>query len=194
MISKKASVFVSSLIVLWAAGYGEAQENGSGASNDTTASVSPGDVASGETKLWGQIVTHPDTAAVLARDDYELNAAAISGDTLTVTVSYGGGCADHFFALDASEPFRESDPVQLEVTFAHDANGDACERWITQDYVFDLAPLQIRYQEEYQQDSGTIVLSLEGASGDLVYEFDPAGENSAVESLSWAQIKNLRSE
>ena len=194
MTSKKASVFVLILTFLWSAGYGETQENGSSAGNDSTVAVGRGDVAADETKLWGQTVTDPDTAAQLARDAYELNAVAIMGDTLAVTMSYGGGCADHLFALDASAAFQESDPVQLQVTFAHDANGDACQRWVTQDYLFSLAPLKTRYQEEYRQDSGTIVISLEGAPSNLVYEFDPAGGTSAVENVSWAQVKNQRGE
>ena len=77
-------------------------------------------------------------------DDYVLNAAAIAGDVLTLNVSYGGGCATHRFTLVAAEIFMESFPVQLAVLLAHDANGDACLAWLTEDYRFDLSVIRDR--------------------------------------------------
>ena len=79
-------------------------------------------------------------------DPYELNAATIMGDTLTVTVSYSGGCETHQFTLVASNVFLESYPVQLGASLAHDANGDTCERWVTEDWDFDLTPIKRMYQ------------------------------------------------
>ena len=188
MTLTNARALAVSLIVLGTIGLGETQENES--SDDSPVAVSSDDVGSEETKLWGQVVSDPDSTADLGADEYELNAAAIVGDTLAVTVSYGGGCEEHLFALDASGAFAESDPVQLMVSLAHNANGDACQRWVTQDYCFSLAPLKTRYQEEYQQDSGTIVLQLAGAERELVYEFAAAGEMTAVERGSWGRVKN----
>ena len=188
MTLTNARALAVSLIVLGTIGLGETQENES--SDDSPVAVSSDDVGSEETKLWGQVVTDPDSTADLGADEYELSTAAIMGDTLVVTVSYGGGCEDHLFALDASGAFAESDPVQLMVSLAHNANGDACQRWVTQDYCFSLAPLKTRYQEEYQQDSGTIVLQLAGAERELVYEFAAAGEMTAVERGSWGRVKN----
>ena len=34
---------------------------------------------------------------------------------------------------------------------AHNANGDACEAWLTEDYNFDLTPIKTMYQEGYRQ-------------------------------------------
>ena len=189
---RNACAFALGLIVLGIIGLGETQENEP--SDDSSVAVSSDDVGSEETKLWGQVVTDPDSTAELGADEYELDAAAITGDTLVVTVSYGGGCEDHFFALDASAAFAESDPVQLMVALAHNANGDACQRWVTQDYLFDLAPLKTRYQEEYQQDAGAIVLQLKGAASELVYEFAAVGGTTSVENVSWGQCKNHSSE
>ena len=101
------------------------------------------------------LVTDPDatTAGEWGTDGFELSAAAITGDTLAVTVSYSGGCKEHLFTLVSSSEFLESNPVQVVVVLAHNANGDTCEAWITQDYLFNLTPLKVRYQEAYQQDS-----------------------------------------
>ena len=107
-------------------------------------------------------------------DEFVMEAAAIAADTLTAKVSYGGGCKDHEFVLTAGEEFLESDPVQLLLTLTHDANGDACEAWLTEDLRFDLTGIRERYRTFYKQDSGVVVLRLTGApdgDGALEYRF-----------------------
>ena len=187
MTSKKAFALASGLILLATAGAGLAQDDGSDDGDAQVVAISAEDVSDDE-KLRGQVVIDPDAAAALSADEYELEAVALTGDTLAITLSYGGGCAEHLFALDASAAFRESDPVQLMVTLGHDANEDSCQRWVTEEYYFDLTPLRMRYHEEYQQDSGAIVLQLEGAAEDLLYEFSPVG--TSVDGASWARVKN----
>ncbi|MCY3711964.1 MAG: hypothetical protein OXH02_01605 [Gemmatimonadetes bacterium] len=119
---------------------------------------SPGDIRS--TTQWGT-------------DDYELNAAAVRGDTFAVSVSYSGGCRAHRFTLVAAEAFMESDPVKLDIAIAHDADGDPCEAYPTEDYHFILDPIKARYKASYGSGPGTIVLGLDRASdGSLVYTFD----------------------
>ena len=131
----------------------------------------------------------------LGTDPFTLNAAVLAEDTLQVSVSYSGGCRDHIFVLDASGPFLETDPVQLWLDIAHDANSDPCEAWLTEDVSFLLDPLKVRYLEAYQQNAGTIVLQLEGLDDGLTYEFtiDEAGSPSgstAVQDASWGRIKD----
>ena len=105
-------------------------------------------------------------------DPYVVNSAAVDGHELTLEVSYAGGCERHDFTLVISSTFLESDPVQLRAALAHEANGDACEAWITESIDFDLALVRTRYQEFYGPGSGKIVLRITGVSGDdLVYEF-----------------------
>ena len=104
-------------------------------------------------------------------DRYVLNAATITDDTLTVNVSYGGGCETHQFTLIASESFMESFPVQLHIDLAHNANNDLCRAWLTEDYHFDLTPIKTLYQESYRQEAGTIVLRLKDAPEAPIYEF-----------------------
>lgn len=105
-------------------------------------------------------------------DPYQLRAARIEGDTLTVTVSYGGGCRDHQFTLLTSGVFLESYPVQLGASLAHEANDDLCRAWLTEDIDFDLTPIKRMYQDAHRQDAGTIILRLEQApEPTLFYEF-----------------------
>lgn len=136
--------------------------------NPDTTDTEPG----AEPALPGTVVfsATPDSTEEWGADDFELSAAAITGDTLTVTVSYSGGCQDHHFTLVASASFLESLPVQLEVSLAHNANSDPCEAWLTEYHLFNLVPVKERFQDQYQ-DSGRIVLLLEDAPDELLYEF-----------------------
>ena len=112
------------------------------------------------------------TTEAWGTDEYVINAATIENDTLTINVSYGGGCETHEFTLVAEPRFLESFPVQLHVSLAHNANDDRCEAWLTEDYHFDLTPIKEVYQKGYQTDTGTIVLRLKDAPpSDLYYDF-----------------------
>ena len=105
-------------------------------------------------------------------DPYVVNSAAAGGPEVIVEDSYAGGCERHDFTLVISSTFLESDPVQLRAALAHEANGDACEAWVTESLDFDLALVRTRYQQSYGPGAGTVVLRITGVSGDdLVYEF-----------------------
>ena len=105
-------------------------------------------------------------------DAYVLESLALSGDRLTIGVSYGGGCRTHAFTLVLSPSFVDSDPVRLPAVLAHEARGDPCEAWLTERFVFDLDLVKVRYRETYGPGPGKVVLRIAGASGDdLVYEF-----------------------
>ncbi len=105
-------------------------------------------------------------------DPYVANSASVDGHGLTVEVSYAGGCRRHIFTLVISETFLESDPVQLPAELVHEANGDACEAWLTNTRVFDLDLVRTRYRQFYGPGPGTVVLRVEGLPGEsLVYEF-----------------------
>ena len=128
--------------------------------------VNPGEI------VYTGAVFIGDAADRFGTDEYALNSATITDDTLKVSVSYSGGCEEHEFTLVVSETFLESFPVQLHAYIAHDANGDTCEAYPTDNYHFDLTPIKTMYQNAYQQEAGTIILRLKDApDGELVYEF-----------------------
>ena len=137
---------------------------------DTPVAVSVDDVPPAGPRSGAVVVS--EAPHLHGRDPFVLNDAAVAGDTLSLNLSYAGGCARHEFTLVASELFRESEPVQLPVSLAHDANGDSCEAWLTEDYEFDLSVLRDRYRRAYGDGPGRIVLLLEGApGGPLLYVF-----------------------
>lgn len=130
-----------------------------------------------------------DRATALQESDaYELDidgdhAPVIENDTLTLTVSYSGGCETHDFTLVTDGSFMGSDPVQLIVTLTHDDNDDTCEAYPTDQYSFDLTSIETLYQEAYGTDEGSIILrlwhlghpsgSIDAGFLDLVYTFAP---------------------
>jgi len=129
------------------------------------------DAAGDNTEKTGAVVFGftPDTWGT---DAYTINAATLQDDTLTLNVSYSGGCETHAFTLVAEQRFLESFPVQLRVSLAHNANSDTCEALFTEDYQFDLTPIKEVYQKGYRMDEGTIVLRLKDAPpSDLAYTF-----------------------
>ena len=113
--------------------------------------------------------------ADLPTDQFDLNSAAVTGNVLTLSVSYSGGCRSHEFVLTAADSFFESSPVQLPLVLTHEDNGDTCEAYPTEQRRFDLTPIKQRYQTAYGEDSGTVLLLLYPLPLDddqpIVYQF-----------------------
>ena len=81
-------------------------------------------------------------------------------DTLTLRVSYSGGCANHHFRLYGSSAFMESYPVQTHLLLTHEDEGDPCDAIVTDTLRFSLAPLRETYQRGYQSEHGIIIAHL----------------------------------
>ena len=138
---------------------------------DDAVSISVDDVNPDEVFYTGTVFIG-DSGNRFGTDEYALNSATITDDTLNISVSYSGGCKDHQFTLVVSDTFLESFPVQLHASIAHNANGDTCEAYPTENYRFDLTSIKTMYQEAYRQEAGIIVLRLKDApDAELVYEF-----------------------
>jgi len=86
----------------------------------------------------------------LQLDPFQLQSISISGDTLTLAVTHGGGCAEHDYALFMSPgAFLESHPVQANLYLRHEDNDDACDGLITATLSFNLRPVADLYQHFY---------------------------------------------
>lgn len=106
-------------------------------------------------------------------DPYSVNSVNISGNRLTLSVSFSGGCKNHVFTLVIAKSFLESNPVQLPAVLAHNANGDRCEAYPTESLDFDLSLVKSRYQQFYGSGPGKVVLRIKGVSEKtLLFEFD----------------------
>jgi len=184
MSLRRISWLVACLVIPFAVGCG--QESGV-VKEEEPVSVTPGDVPDPR-PLMGELVIDDIGMALdhWGDDVYELHtvgegAPVVEDDALTLTVSYGGGCARHDFTLVADGEFRESNPVQLDVFLAHDANDDRCQAYPTEAYEFDLTPIQVLYRETYGTDAGAVLLHFYGQDVphddpvlfySLIYTFD----------------------
>ncbi len=157
--------------ILFAAGCEEVENQlKQNLADDTDVSISDDVVVPDQVNTGTVVISDAD--GDWGTDDYVLNSASITGDTLRLNVSYGGGCETHQFTLVTSGVFMESFPVQLAVSIAHNAKGDPCEAFLTEDYDFDLTAIKTLYQDAYKQEAGSIILQLEDApNGQLVYQF-----------------------
>lgn len=93
-------------------------------------------------------------------DPFELRAIEIVGDTISLNITYVGGCKEHDFALFMSPAaFLESFPVQANLYLRHDSHGDACEALIPTTVAFNLRPIAELYQNFYGPD-GEIMINV----------------------------------
>ncbi len=150
-----------------------------GTTDDATTSSSTSGSTTGDTSDTsdtGGSFDPDDDGVQLCGGDYpmdpvDITSGVINGDTLTLSVAYGGGCEEHDFGLCWDSLFLESEPVQVNLALAHDGMGDACEAYIMEDLVLDLTPLKQAYQDAYQTDTGTITIHVDGLDGPITYSF-----------------------
>ena len=71
---------------------------------------------------------------------FSIAEAAVDGDSLRVTVQYGGGFRDHTFRLVADGAATKSLPRQQRLRIEHEGQGDPGRALITRDEAFDLTP------------------------------------------------------
>jgi hypothetical protein len=106
------------------------------------------------------------------RDSLTLKGLSLSGDVLSMTVEFGGGCEEHDFLLFMSpSAFMESSPVQANLYLWHDAHGDACKALLTETREFDLSPIARQYERFY------------GGSGDIRLNIYNFGQTEAQQVL-----------
>lgn len=90
-------------------------------------------------------------------------SAEVVGDSLDVTVRYGGGCGNHRFHLVTSGPAMKSLPPKQAVNLVHETTGDPCRALIRNTHRFDLLPYRM-------SPHGTTVILLDSLT--LPYSYD----------------------
>jgi hypothetical protein len=139
-----------------------------------TDSVAPSDLlpATLNAELQGRVlIVHGIDSPLWAADPLTIRDGRIDGDTLRLTVSYGGGCRPHSLQPLAEAAWLESFPVQVMARIAHNAGGDLCRALITRSLRIDLSPLRDRYRASYRTPSGTITLRIDGLAEPVAYAF-----------------------
>lgn len=109
-----------------------------------------------------------------AQDPYDIHNVSVNMGLIHFTIGYSGGCKNHSFQLYAKEEFMESDPVQVDIMLSHDDKDDLCEAYVRDTIVFDLTALKQKWQNEYQKQSGTIIMHIENHTEAIRYSFGQA--------------------
>jgi hypothetical protein len=110
------------------------------------------------------IVNFDTSPASWSQDPFQIQEAGVSGHTLQIRLSYGGGCRAHDVKAVAWGGWMESNPVQVRVFLSHEDFDDPCDAWITRDFSFDLVSLKIAYQGVYgvgEPGTTTLIILLE---------------------------------
>ncbi|HET6511310.1 MAG TPA: NigD-like C-terminal domain-containing protein [Candidatus Kapabacteria bacterium] len=121
----------------------------SGSSNSTTQS--------------GKVLIEDRDIAKYPMDPVMIKDASVIGDSLTMLVSYSGGCKPHDFKVVWNGAMMKSLPGQINVVLSHNANDDMCEALITQDVTVSLAPIK-------QHATNGVVIHLKGFDKPLLYK------------------------
>ena len=76
-------------------------------------------------------------------DPFILNSISQNGSLVNINVSYSGGCSAHEFNLIWNGTISSSsdNSAKLDFIIQHNANGDNCEAWITEEITIDLTDL-----------------------------------------------------
>ena len=80
--------------------------------------------------------------------------AFISDSTLTLKVSYSGGCETHGFELIGSNMIQKSYPPIRGIMLIHNSNNDDCRELVEQELRFNVS--------EFKYPGSSIMLSLKG--------------------------------
>mmetsp|Transcript_52682 Transcript_52682/g.104648 ORF Transcript_52682/g.104648 Transcript_52682/m.104648 type:complete len:142 (+) Transcript_52682:96-521(+) len=99
-------------------------------------------------------------------DPAEIANPSVTGDQLTVSVSYSGGCEEHSFQVcwDGQFVRGETEALHANLEVWHHANSDTCEAYPTDMISFDLAPLKQAWRDTHGQETGSVLLKIGGDS------------------------------
>jgi hypothetical protein len=87
------------------------------------------------------------TNETVPTDLYNWLTTDLDASTLTIAISYEGGCESHGFDLVWDGSLSTAAPPQANVVLSHDSVGDTCDELVTDSFRFDLTPIRDTYQE-----------------------------------------------
>lgn len=98
---------------------------------------------------------------------FDILEASISGDILTLTVSYGGGCQEHQFNAYFNGIYMKSLPPKATIYIEHINNGDNCRKIVEETLRFDLSAVKYPgHSSEY-----TVMLGMNNYKDFLEYKY-----------------------
>ncbi|MCX7874909.1 MAG: hypothetical protein N2321_01940 [Melioribacteraceae bacterium] len=100
---------------------------------------------------------------IISKDYLKINSVSIEKNLLDVSLSYSGGCQEHFIDIFAYTSIAKSNPPQLTLQFSHNANNDMCEAYITRKMRFDLSTIK-----NYLAGYNSFYLNIYSTDGKLI--------------------------
>jgi hypothetical protein len=70
---------------------------------------------------------------------YNLDSVSIAGKTVSVFVSYSGGCKEHVFKAYSNKLYSKSLPPQVGICVKHETADDNCRKLVMQELKFDIS-------------------------------------------------------
>jgi hypothetical protein len=104
-------------------------------------------------------------------DDCRIDSVKVADNTLTLQVSYSGGCKTHEFALYALDTLFPSKTPHGALYLSHNGNGDQCKAIVGTTLRFNLATLGARF--------------VVGTADDIVFTMFTDTARFGVSSASW---------
>jgi hypothetical protein len=135
-------------------------------------SITPNGIWSEPDTWTGQVIITDDARDPRwPSDAVTINAAGVKGDSLELSVTFGGGCRGHTFLLLADGAWMESYPVQTGLYLAHEDNNDNCDALLSRVLKFDLVPLKVAYTKSYGAAPASIRLRIGGFTESPLYKW-----------------------
>ncbi|MDG1158390.1 MAG: hypothetical protein P8N19_02785 [Flavobacteriales bacterium] len=97
-------------------------------------------------------------------DPFTLKSHEINGDTLSLVVSYSGGCQEHSFDLIGNGSYAKSLPPQSRLRLIHNGNNDNCRSLIEANLKFNVK--ELRYP-----GTDVLVIFVEGSDERIMYRY-----------------------
>ncbi|MCB9189795.1 MAG: hypothetical protein H6599_11020 [Flavobacteriales bacterium] len=125
------------------------------------------DTETENTLLPKEIVVDANFQQPKDNSSFEITAASIENDILTITVTYSGGCKDHEFNAYFNEIYMKSQPPKAGIFIHHIGNDDLCKKLVTEELKFNLKPM--RYPGK---DSGyKVMIGMNNYKGYIEYDY-----------------------
>ena len=129
-------------------------------------SINPGPVTEkSNLMIIREAQAYADALALLDKsegsDPFVLKSVKINRDSLTmsINVSYAGGCEKHQFSLIWPDAIILIYPPNFSVILNHNANGDMCEAWLSETLVIDLQDNSLRLSDQEIKDMTVTVIN-----------------------------------
>lgn len=100
-------------------------------------------------------------------DPFEIDEVRVEGNTLFLSVHYGGGCREHQFKMIGSPVVMKTLPAKRAIQLVHDNADDACKSIVNEVLEVDLKTLAVD-----QTPGSTVMLLLKGWEGEISFTFE----------------------